>query len=99
MHHLVSRDDSQDLEIIAVFFDNGARTRPHIHSTDQVLAVVEGRCVVADQDERRELEPGEYSFTPAGKWHWHGAAMGHSACHISIRRPGPTDWNVPRHDW
>jgi quercetin dioxygenase-like cupin family protein len=48
MHHLVTRDQSEDLEIIAVFFDNGARTKPHIHSTDQVLAVVEGTCIVAD---------------------------------------------------
>lgn len=99
MHHLVTREESQELEIIAVFFDNGARTRPHIHSTDQVLAVIEGTCVVADQTERRELQPGEHAHTPAGHWHWHGAAPGQDACHISIRKPGPTDWNVPEHDW
>ena len=99
MHHLVTRDESSDLEVIAVFFENGARTKPHIHSTDQLLAVVEGTCVVADESERRHLEPGEHAFTPAGDWHWHGAAPGDSACHISIRKPGPTDWNVPKNDW
>ena len=99
MHHLVTREESQELEVLAVFFDNGARTRPHVHSTDQVLAVVEGTCVVADQTERRELQPGEHAHTPAGHWHWHGAAPGHDACHISIRKPGPTDWDVPEHDW
>lgn len=99
MHHLVTRDESQELEVIAVFFENGARTKPHAHSTDQVLACVEGTCIVADESERRELKPGDHAFTSAGNWHWHGAAPGESACHISIRKPGPTDWNVPRHDW
>lgn len=99
MHHLVTRDQSEELEIIAVFFDNGARTRPHIHSTDQVLAVVEGTCIVADESVRHHLHPGEHAFTPAGRWHWHGAAPGATACHISIRRPGPTDWDVPKRDW
>ncbi len=36
---------------------------------------------------------------PAGVWHWHGARLGHFACHLSIRVPGPTDWSVPRRDW
>ena len=99
MHHLVTRAESRDLEIIAVFFENGARTRPHAHSTDQVLTCVEGQCIVADETERRHLAPGEYSFTPAGHWHWHGAVPGESACHISIRKPGPTNWEVPKRDW
>src|ERR1700730_17214147 len=36
-----------EVELIAVFFDGGARTIPHTHATDQVLLVVAGRCVVA----------------------------------------------------
>jgi quercetin dioxygenase-like cupin family protein len=99
MQRLVSRDQSQDLELIAVFFDNGARTKPHIHSTDQVLITIEGTCVVASESGHRHLHEGEYAFTPAGNWHWHGAAPGESACHISIRKPGPTDWDVPKHNW
>ena len=99
MHHLVTKEESQELEVIAVFFDNGARTRPHVHSTDQVLAIVDGECIVADESERKHLHPGEHAFTPAGRWHWHGAAPGESACHVSIRKPGPTEWDVPRRDW
>jgi quercetin dioxygenase-like cupin family protein len=88
-----------EVELIAVFFDGGARTIPHTHATDQVLLVVAGRCVVADEDGRRELGPGELARIPAERWHWHGAAPGESACHLSIRRPGPSDWTVPKRDW
>ena len=96
---LVGADTSQEVTLLAVFFEDGARTRPHVHATDQVLAVVEGRCVVADEGGRRELGPGEFALIRAGQWHWHGAAPGASACHISIRKPGDTDWGVPRRDW
>ena len=99
MQPLVSEDQSGELELIAVFFESGARTIPHRHSTDQVLWVAEGTCVVADEAGRREVAPGECVFVPANRWHWHGAAPGLSACHVSIRKPGLTHWNVPRRDW
>jgi quercetin dioxygenase-like cupin family protein len=99
----VSRQDlkgSDDLEISAVFFDNGARTRPHTHDTDQVLTVVEGLCVVADATERKHLGPGEIALVTKGEWHWHGAAKGHSGCHITIRKgPSPTSLDVEERDW
>jgi quercetin dioxygenase-like cupin family protein len=99
LQQLVSEDLSGELELIAVFFENGARTIPHRHATDQVLWVVEGTCVVADEAARREVATGECVLLPADRWHWHGAAPGRSACHISIRKPGPTNWDVPRRDW
>lgn len=99
MQPLVSKDHSQELELIAVFFENGARTIPHMHSTDQVLWVINGTCVVADETGRREVAAGECVLLPANGWHWHGAAPGQSACHVSIRKPGPTNWDVPRRDW
>ncbi len=90
---------SQDTDVLGVFFDKGARTRPHIHSTSQLLYVVNGRCIVATRAERKEYGAGEFVIVPAGEWHWHGAAPGQDMCHLSIRAPGPTDWTVPVHDW
>jgi quercetin dioxygenase-like cupin family protein len=90
---------SSELELLAVFFEEGARTIPHTHATDQVLWVVEGRCVVADETGRREVATGESVLLPANQWHWHGAVPGQRACHVSIRKPGPTDWSVRRRDW
>jgi len=78
-----------------VFFENGAQTVPHVHSTDQFLVVVEGRVVVGNREGARELSVGETAFIPALEWHYHGAAPGSSACHLSIRKPGPTNWNMP----
>ncbi len=99
MQGLVVGESSQELDIRAVYFEDGARTIPHTHSTDQVLYVVSGTCVVADESGRRQAGPGEYVLLPANRWHWHGAAPGQSMCHVSIRQPGPTDWTVERRDW
>jgi quercetin dioxygenase-like cupin family protein len=96
---LIGADDSQEVTLLAVFFEDGARTRPHIHKTDQVLTVIEGRCVVADRTGTRELGVGESALIGAGEWHWHGAAPGNSACHISIRKPGATDWDTETQEW
>ncbi len=99
MQPLVAADRSQELDVVAVFFADGARTIPHVHATDQVLYVVSGECVVADDSGRRRLGPGELVLLPAHRWHWHGAAPGQPMCHVSIRQPGPTDWTVERRDW
>jgi len=99
MQTLVGGEASRELDVVAVFFEDGARTTPHTHATDQLLYVVSGTCVVADDSGRRQAAAGEYVLLPANGWHWHGAAPGQAMCHISIRQPGPTDWTVERRDW
>lgn len=86
-------------DVLAVFFERGARTRPHIHATNQILHIVSGHCLVATRADRKEVGVGETIMVPAGEWHWHGAAPGEDMCHLSIRVPGPTDWTVPNYDW
>ncbi len=88
-----------DLELAAVFFSAGARTLPHIHSTDQILVAVDGRCVVVDDHGAVEIGVGETAIVTRGEWHWHGAAAGGSGAHLTIRIPGPTDWDQPRKDY
>jgi quercetin dioxygenase-like cupin family protein len=86
-------------ELIAVFFETGARTIPHIHDADQVLYFVEGEGIVATERDRRVLRPGEIAVIPAGMWHWHGATRTTAMCHISIKAVAPTNWDVPRKNW
>ncbi len=86
-------------ELIAVFFDRGARTIPHVHAADQVLYFVDGEGLVATEHERRVLRAGEIAVIPGGTWHWHGATKTSAMCHISIKGTGPTDWTVPKKDW
>jgi len=98
-HRMLGPNESDEVGFMAVWFEDGARALPHIHHNDQVLHVVEGTCVVADASERRIVPAGEGVMVKRGEWHWHGAAKGQSACHITIKKPGDTDWNVERRDW
>lgn len=88
-----------DVELLAVFFEMGARTRPHIHAADQVLYFVEGHGVVATEDEIIYTQAGDFVSIPAGVWHWHGAAKDAATIHISIKRPGATNWEVEEKNW
>lgn len=99
MHHLRRPTEPGTAELIAVYFERGARTIPHIHATDQVLYFAEGEGVVATESEKRMLKTGEIAVIPAGVWHWHGATRTSAAMHISIRSVGPTDWDVPKKNW
>jgi len=91
--------DATGVEILAVFFPAGARTRPHTHPTDQILQVVEGEGLVATESERRLIHPGDFVIVPVGVWHWHGATDRSGMCHLSIKPPGDTDWTAPWRDW
>ena len=90
---------NDDLEVLGVWFERGARTRPHIHPVDQLLVVIEGRCIFATQTERVILDAGQAMLVPKGLWHWHGAAPGTNACHLSVKKPGVTDWKQSLHNF
>jgi quercetin dioxygenase-like cupin family protein len=88
------------VELVAVFFDAGARTLPHTHPVEQTLIVLEGEGVVADESGRRRFRAGEVVVVPAGIWHWHGATPDSAMCHLSAKHPSDTAWEgVPLKDW
>ena len=87
------------VELLAVFFPPGGRTRPHVHPVEQTLHVVSGEGVVAVEGRRWRIHPGDVVVVPSGLWHWHGATPDEAMCHISIKQPGQTDWNQPEKDW
>ncbi len=100
MQRLVAAEDSGQIELLAVWFSRGARTRPHTHDVDQVLHIMEGQGIVADEHERRVVSAGDVIAVPAHTWHWHGATPDSAMMHISIRRQGAqTDWKVAEKDW
>ncbi len=100
-HTLTETDDPSDLEILAVFFDAGARTLPHAHATAQLLYFLEGEGIVGTEEERTLFRAGQMAFIPPGEWHWRGGTPATAACHLSIRPGGPTSWppEVPILDW
>ena len=95
----INNPETDGVQMLSVWFDAGARTRPHIHVCDQILHVVEGEGVVATADEKRIIRVGDVVIVPEGVWHWHGATPDSAMCHLSIKPPGPTDWDQPFEDW
>jgi quercetin dioxygenase-like cupin family protein len=96
---LVGPTESNEVELLAVYFSAGARTRPHIHEHDQVLQIIEGQGIVVTETEKLMVSAGDVITIPAGSWHWHGATRNTAMCHISIKRPGPTNWEVEQKNW
>jgi quercetin dioxygenase-like cupin family protein len=92
--------DAPSLEVIAVFFAAGARTKAHVHRNDQVLHVVEGEGVVGYEDGHTLIGPGDVVRIPAGVWHWHGGTPRSAMCHLSIKPPNlEDDWAPDPRDW
>jgi quercetin dioxygenase-like cupin family protein len=87
--------------VSAVRFTPGARTAWHSHALGQTLYVTEGQGLVqARGAELQAIRAGDIVTTPAGEWHWHGAAPEHFMTHLSItERPETagtveTDWGA-----
>ena len=87
---------TSELEYYAVYFDAGAHTRPHTHSTDQVLCFVRGAGFIwVWGGDRRPVETRGVVVVPAGVLHMHGALEDEPICHLDVRAPGPTEWSPP----
>jgi 4-carboxymuconolactone decarboxylase len=93
-------------EIYFVEFRKGCKTRPHIHMSEQILIITEGKGIVVfvekmDINEsdgsarlsRKECEinKGDIIRVPAGIIHWHGAIINNDFSHIAIRKKTATD--------
>ena len=89
---LTSPESSPDLEVRAVFFARGARSRWHRHPSPQILLVLSGVGLVGSDDNEQEVRPGEVITFPAQTWHWHGASASAEMHMLSIMRPGPIQW-------
>src|SRR5438128_11751948 len=71
---LTSPESSPDLEVRAVFFGRGARSRWHRHPYPQIILVLSGVGLVGIDNTEQEVRPGEVITLPAHFWHWHGAS-------------------------
>jgi quercetin dioxygenase-like cupin family protein len=87
------------LASLAVHFGANARTVPHQHQGGQHLVFTEGVGVVGDEQGVQVVHAGDIVSNPPGAWHWHGAAPGHGATHVTFEQPGDFDLDVERRDW
>jgi quercetin dioxygenase-like cupin family protein len=105
MRKLPEEANSEE-EIYFVEFRKGCKTRPHIHMSEQILVVTEGKGIVVfvekmDLNElngnagisRKEYEinKGDIVRIPAGLVHWHGAIKDNDFSHIAVRKKTAID--------
>lgn len=95
---LTSPESSPELEVRAVFFGRGARSRWHRHPYPQILLVLSGVGLVGIGNTEQEVRPGEVITLPAHVWHWHGAGANVEMHMLSIMRPGPIEWRESLED-
>lgn len=88
---LVSPAVSPDVTVSLVHFIDGARNKRHIHSASQVLYILDGHGIVADDSEELHVTAGDTVHVEAGVIHWHGAEPGKDMTHLSITPPCTTE--------
>lgn len=82
---IASGEEPSHVRVSAVRFTPSARTAWHSHALGQTLYVTEGRGLVCSRGgDIAEVRAGDIVHTPAGEWHWHGAAPEHYMTHLSI---------------
>lgn len=81
-----------------VRFAPGARNAWHSHAVGQTVHVTEGIGRIQSRGgEVQEMRAGDTYVTPAGEWHWHGAAPDRFMTHLAIWEApagagGDTEW-------
>jgi quercetin dioxygenase-like cupin family protein len=82
--------DSSNLRASLINFDAGAVNVFHIHDFDQILYVTAGEGIIATEQEKIRITPGDFVVIPAGEKHWHGATPNSAMSHIAISIRGKT---------
>ena len=78
-------EEPSRLRVSLVHFAPGARNAWHAHAVGQTVHVTEGLGLIRSRGgEVVEMHPGDTVHTPAGEWHWHGAAPDHLMTHIAM---------------
>lgn len=77
------------VRVSVVRFAPGARNAWHAHAVGQIIHVTEGvGRIQARGGVLLEIRAGDTVHTPAGEWHWHGAAPDRFMTHLAI-------WEAP----
>jgi quercetin dioxygenase-like cupin family protein len=84
---------SPQLRAAHVKFVDGAHTKWHYHTGEQLLIPTDGIGFVEFRGlPSLEIRPGDRVFIPIGVWHRHGALNGRSMTHVAVTS-GETKWD------
>ena len=103
---IITKSDSDEVELFEVQFYNGARTRLHYHEVDQILIGNKGQGKIALYDgiklsdtesgtilfKTQRMLTGDVILIPAYTWHWHGAIEKGNFGHYQLKKTGNTIW-------
>jgi len=78
---------SKDFRIGIVTFPPGTRNLIHIHDNEQILYVLQGKGIVATDNEEVVVNEGDVIIIPAGEKHWHGATEDAGTLSIFYQTP------------
>lgn len=81
---ILETGESKNFNCSVVNFSQGCTTGWHVHNCDQLLVVVSGSGMVANEHEQREINVGDVVRIEAGERHWHGAKADTTMGHITI---------------
>ncbi len=81
---VLGEDTTAQHRVLEVTFTNGARTKLHAHTTDQVLVIAAGEGIVGTRQERHRVSAGDVVLIPSAEPHFHGAAEGADMTHYSV---------------
>jgi quercetin dioxygenase-like cupin family protein len=73
------------LRALYVKFVNGAHTKWHYYTGEQMLVATQRKGFVEFQGLLSlEIREGDRVFIPTGLWHWHGAVEGEALVHLAV---------------
>ena len=75
---------AEEIKAAIVTFSAGARTKMHVHDHEQVLYILSGKGIVANEREEYVAMPGMVFLIQAGEKHWHGATPESSFSHLYV---------------
>jgi quercetin dioxygenase-like cupin family protein len=75
---------AEETRVAIVTFPPGARTKMHVHNHEQILYILSGKGIVANEEEELLAIPGTIFLIPAGEKHWHGATQESGFSHLYI---------------
>lgn len=75
---------SKEYRVSIVTFPPGTRNKFHIHDHEQILYILSGKGIVADEKEEKVVTKGDIILIPAGENHWHGATKDSWFSHLFV---------------
>jgi quercetin dioxygenase-like cupin family protein len=78
---------STQLNCYDVHFHSGGRTVWHTHDADQMIVIMSGEGIVANDDRELAVQAGDVVLVPAGERHWHGATHDSEMSHFTVMVP------------